>query len=502
MKADPLPAEWPGLATQDPVAELAAVDSMGAPPCIVPHRHIWGVAPGRVSTGARATLDRRRWLAALLLMAALAPLPAAAQQAPVAPHPAVPKTVHHPPAKAASPAKKPAPAQKAVGGKVIKDAAEYNDYISALNIADPAIKAGAMEAFVAKYPASVIKLDALEQAMAAYQHGGNTAKVEEIANRILQLNPDHVRALAVVTYLRRARATQGDATALATLAEDARRGLDALAQWTKPADLSDDAFAAMRKQMTGIFNGALGFTTLQAKDYASARRYYQLALASDPNNLQDVYQLGIADLQAEPMEVDGLWYIAKATVLAKNNDAAQQRISEYGQARYKKYHGSDDGWQDLLAAAAAQAAPPPDFGKHIKKAPGPADFAVGAVREYGVESLSFSDLEFVLSQRDASPANKEAAEKVWNHIQAMQKNGTARLKIPVKIIAATKDTIQAAISEDNQNNNKADLMVVLKTPPANPPAPGATVQIIGSIVDYQMNPVVFIMRDGELASGN
>jgi hypothetical protein len=64
------------------------------------------------------------------------------------------------------------------------------------------------------------------------------------------------------------------------------------------------------------------------------------------------------------------------------------------------------------------------------------------------------------------------------------------LNIPVKIVAATNDTIKAAISEDNQNNNKADLLAVLKTPPATPPLPGATAHIVGSIVDYQTNPVV------------
>src|SRR5262249_35563766 len=165
------------------------------------------------------------------------------------PHPAAPKA--HPVPKTAAPAKRAAPAAKTVDGKVIKDAAEYKDYISAINIADPAIKAGAMAAFVAKYPASVVKLDALEQAMSAYQRAGNTAKVEEIANQILKLEPDQVRALAVVTYLRRARA-QGDATAFIALAEGARRGLNALAQWKKPADVSDDAFEAMRKQMSAI----------------------------------------------------------------------------------------------------------------------------------------------------------------------------------------------------------------------------------------------------------
>jgi hypothetical protein len=478
------------------VAELAGVVSTRAPPCIAPHHNIWGCDAGFVSSRARPT---RLWLAAWLLTAALWPLPGAAQQGPFVPHPAAPKVVRHP-AKAASPAKKTAPAQAAIGAKTIKDAAEYNDYISALNIVDPGIKAAAMEAFVAKYAGSVVKLDALEQAMTAYQRAGNTAKVEEVANRILELKPDNVRALAIVTYLRRGRATQGDATALAELTEGARRGLDALGPWTKPADVSDDAFAAMRKQMTAIFNGALGFATLQAKDYASARRYYQLAFASEPGNLQDVYQLAIADLQAEPIEIDGLWYIAKATALAKDNEAAQQRVAEYGKARYKKYHGSEDGWQELLAAAAAQAAPPPDFAKRIKPAPSPADMAVQAVRENDPASMSFSDWEFILSHRDASPANKEAAAKVWEAIQTLQKHGAARLKIPVKIVASTNDTIQAAVAEDNQKENKIDLLVVLKTPVASPPSPGATIDVIGFIVDYVPSPFLFVMRDGEVAA--
>jgi hypothetical protein len=438
-------------------------------------------------------------LAALLLVAAIWPVAGEAQQSPLAPYPATPKAATRHPAAKAPAAKKAGPAQPR-GTKVIKDAAEYNDYISALNIADPGVKAAALEAFLAKYPGSVVKIDALEQAMAAHQHAGNAAKVEETANRLLELKPDNVRALAIITYLRRGRATQGDAAALAELAAGAQRGLDALPHWTKPADMSDDAFAAMRKQMTAIFTGALGFSTLQTKDYAKARGYYQTAFASDPNNLQDVYQLAIADLQTEPIDVDGLWYIAKATALAKDNDAAQQRIVAYGKARYKKYHGSEDGWDELLAAAAAQAAPPPDFAKSIKPAPGLAELAVQAVRDNDPASLSFADWEVVLGQRDASPANKDAAAKVWQVIQVMQKDGAARLKIPVKIVAATKDTIQAAITDDNQKDNKVDLLVVVKAPMPSPPPAGATAEVTGVIVDYLSSPFLFIMRDGELGA--
>ena len=41
--------------------------------------------------------------------------------------------------------------------KVIKDPAEYNAYIAALNTTDPAAKGAAMEAFVAQYPNSIVK---------------------------------------------------------------------------------------------------------------------------------------------------------------------------------------------------------------------------------------------------------------------------------------------------------------------------------------------------------
>jgi hypothetical protein len=202
----------------------------------------------------------------------------------------------------------------------------------------------------------------------------------------------------------------------------------------------------------------------------------------------------------QPIDVEGLWYIAKASVLAKANDAAQQRILAYGKARYKRYHGGEDGWDELAGQAAAQATPPADFARSIKPAPSLAELAVQAVRDNDPASLSFADWEVVLSQRDASAANKDAAAKVWQVIQAMQKNGAARLKIPVKIVAATKDTIQAAITEDNQRDGKADLLVVVKSPLASPPPAGATIDVTGLIVDYLTSPFTFVMRDGDVSA--
>src|SRR5260370_42701804 len=66
-----------------------------------------------------------------------------------------------------------ASASTAQSQKIIKDPAEYNAYITALNTTDPAARAAAMEVVVKQYPGSIVKVDPLEQPMAAYQQPGN-----------------------------------------------------------------------------------------------------------------------------------------------------------------------------------------------------------------------------------------------------------------------------------------------------------------------------------------
>jgi len=124
---------------------------------------------------------------------------------------------------------------------------------------------------------------------------------------------------------------------------------------------------------------------------------------------------------------------------------------------------------------------------------------VQAVRDNDPADMSFSDYEFILSLRDASPANKDAADRVWQVIQAKQRNGAARPQIPLKVISTTGGTLMGAITDDNQAANKADVQVALKQPMATPPAAGASIAIIGVVSDYVPSPFMFIMKDGEVA---
>lgn len=384
--------------------------------------------------------------------------------------------------------------------KVIKDQAEYNSYMQALNNPDPAAKGAAMEAFVKQYPQSVVLVDALEQAMAAYQQAGNANKVEEMAKRILQLQPNHIRALAVVVAIDRNKATQGDQAALKESCSYAQNGLQQLPAWQKPQDMSDSDFEKLKNQMADILNGASGFCALQAKNFAQARDFYTKAYQIDPKNFQDVYQLTVALLETNPIDLTGFWYGAKALALAGNNAATVNAISPYIKGKYKKYHGKVDDWDQFAATTASQTAPPAaaDMAKLITPAPTPCDFAVQAARDNKPDDLSFSDKEFILSKAGCSPANKDAADKVWQSIQDLEKGGEARLEIPVKVISATKDSIEAAVSDDNQTANKADMHVELEKPVLKPPAAGTMTRIVGVITKYTPDPFMFTMEKAAL----
>jgi tetratricopeptide (TPR) repeat protein len=403
----------------------------------------------------------------------------------------------------ASPQGEPPAAQQntPTSQKVIKDPAEYNAYITALNTTDPAAKAAAMEAFVTQYPNSIVKVDALEQAMAAYQQSQNQAKVEDTAKRILQINPNNVRALAIVTFIDRAKAIAGNnPQALQSTCSESDAGIKALPTWQKPEGTTDADFEKLKTQMSNIFEGAAGFCALQAKNYAVAQEHYAKSLQTDGNNFGDTFQLAVAELESNPPVMNGYWHCARAINLAQsqNNAPGAQSINSYCKAKYHNYHGNDQGWDEFAKQYGAATAPPANIAQLITPKPTACDLAVQAVKENDITQLSFGDKEFILQQKGCSPAGTDAADKVWQSIQDLQKGGQAKLKIPVKVIAATTDSIDAAITDDNQQANKADIHVVMEKPVTKPPAAGTMTDIIGIITSYTPNPFMFTMEKGEL----
>src|SRR5689334_8995308 len=125
------------------------------------------------------------------------------------------------------------PSQPQQQKKEIKDPAEYNAYVGAVQQTDPAAKISGLEAFLTQYPNSVMKEDALELLMGTYQQAGNQAKVIDTANRLLAANPNNARALVLLAYNERAAQKWADAK------QHAERGLQALEKMPKADNVSE-----------------------------------------------------------------------------------------------------------------------------------------------------------------------------------------------------------------------------------------------------------------------
>jgi tetratricopeptide (TPR) repeat protein len=385
-----------------------------------------------------------------------------------------------------------APAQK----KEIKDPAEYNAYMSAIQATDANQKASGLEGFLTQYPNSVMKEDALELLMRTYQQLNNVPKTMEAANRVLQANPNNVTALALLSYLNRlkAQSEQGAAAQqdLQQAAQFGEKGLQALPNYPKPEGMSDVDFAKLKDSLSGIFNGSIGLAALQANDFPKAQKALQDAVNVTPTDFSMVYPLALSFLNAPnptpDMSLHGIWYTARAANLAPTPQYKAQ-ISEFGRRKYMRYHGGEDGWPDVLSAAAAN--PVPQEGWTIKPAPTPAEQAAIMVQQKPVAQMSFDEIQFVLTS-----GNQQAADTVWNQIKDKP------LAMVGNVVAATPTELQIAGTYDDINAQppKADITLTMTAdiPAKLMPKVGQQLAFQGKPQSFTPNPFMVTMVEGSL----
>ncbi len=78
---------------------------------------------------------------------------------------------------------------------------EYAAYQAAVKIADPAECEKAANDFAAKYPASEVRTLVYKAAMARYEQTSNNAKTDEIAKKVLAIDPDDPEALVAMAQV-------------------------------------------------------------------------------------------------------------------------------------------------------------------------------------------------------------------------------------------------------------------------------------------------------------
>jgi len=376
-------------------------------------------------------------------------------------------------------------------GPVIKDPAEYNAYVAAVDPKkDANAKISGLEAFLAQYPNSVMKNQALEILMQTYQQSNNPKKTLETGAKLVASDTCNMRGLALLAYFNRVLAQNGDPNGnLADAKKYGLQGLDCLPKATDPD------IVKMKDQMTAIFQSAIGIACFQDKDYDCAIKNLKPAADANPTDFSIVYPLALAywpdpkkPTATPDNSLNAIWYAARASAIAPPQ--VQAGIEKYARGLYVRFHGGDDGWPDLLAKAKAGTSAPPDLATLIKPAPTPAEQAHNMIAQTSPDKMDFAQWEFILT--NGSPEDQAT---VWNAIKgkAVQMVGT--------VISTTPTEFMIAGSSDDIESKKADITLQFedKIPARMIPKEGDNnFQFQGEPASYTPNPFMMVMEKGRL----
>jgi hypothetical protein len=380
------------------------------------------------------------------------------------------------------------------GGGVTLPPAEYNDYTAAIGQSSPQAQAPALEQFLTKYPQSQVKNDVLQRLMLAYS-AFDPAKTLDAADRLLQVDPNNIRALTFEAYFRLTGADQitdpaAKQAALDKAADYAQKGLGV----TKPADMSEADFNTVKNAAAPVFRRAIAADALAKKDGATAVAQLKQSLSSVPVEqtktpgplLQDTYTLAQAYYQSTPPDpLSCAWYATRAASFAPEPYKTQMMpLAKYC---YRKYHGADDGFDALVTAAQQSLDPPANIKDTIKPAPSPADIVKQVIASTpDLATLAISDKEFIL--QNGSP---DDAAKVWDTIKGKS------VQFPDATVVSVSDTaLQVAVSDDAVQSKTADFTFNLTAPLKTPPVVASKVTVTGTYASFTPQPLMITMSDG------
>ncbi len=359
-------------------------------------------------------------------------------------------------------------AQENSGQLTIQDPAEFNAYQNAVTQTDPAAKASALEQFLTTYPNSVVKKAVLDQLIDVYQQTNppETDKALSAASRLLQLDPNNMKAIFISVYLKKTQCQRsidpstGDAKdpqSCDDAAVLAQKGLGV----SKPADIADADWSKMTNAAYPIFHSSIALdAALVKKDYAAAIKEYQTELSLYAPNATTSGQglvdtLNLAEAYAKPGtardEVKAIWYYARAWNFAPA--AFKPQIEQKLEYWYKRYHGNLDGLDNVKTASAQALNPPATFS--ITPAPTPPEIVHNVIATTpDLTKLNLEDKEFILAN-----GNPDDAQKLWSVLQGQL------TPVPGIVISAPATVLKVAVTTAASPKAR-DYVVKLNTPAA------------------------------------
>ncbi len=407
-----------------------------------------------------------------------------------------------------------APMLRAQDTITIKDPAEYNSYQNAYAQSNPTTKAEALESFLQAYPQSVVKGAVLDTLIDLYQGQGDAVKTLDAATRLLQVDPNNMKAIFWSVLVKKTQCTKtvSQRTGLSTdpqTCDDAgvlaQKGLTA----PRPASISPTDWKKLTDGTYPAFHSAIALDDIVSKkdvkagisEYRTALMLYQPDQTKSGPGLQDTLQLAACYTKPEAKDLKlAVWFYARAwNYVAPQIKPAVEKAIEYF---YIQYHGNLDGLDDIKALAADTVFPPGTFVITAKATPAEIVHKL-IVETSNLATLNLGDKEYALAN-----GSKEDADQMW----AVLKDQAT--PVPGIVIEATDSVIKVAVSQDAKTAKVPDFIVNMKKPLTEKEIPAAGYEykmppataLVGTYDSFTVIPATdtapaaaqIVLRDGEI----
>jgi hypothetical protein len=227
---------------------------------------------------------------------------------------------------------------------------ELSQYTAAVAHVQIAERVRQLKRFATTASPGPLRADALEFIIFGDLRRGNRQDAWQWASMLQAADSENPVALGMVTD--HARSSRfGRLLSNDSQLSMSKVGLGAIPHMRRPLGMSENDFALLSRQTQAMLKGSAGDAELQRRNYLQARQYLRDAVALDPNNVQNVYALGLADIDGKPSAAkEGYMYLARAVALSRGTPEGV-RMAQFARDRYVHDGGSTENWDQFLAAA-------------------------------------------------------------------------------------------------------------------------------------------------------
>ena len=260
---------------------------------------------------------------------------------------------------------------------------------------------------------------------------------------------------------------------------------------TPPPNVKADDWAKLRPQLELLAHRNMGWIAMQRMNWDGAEAEFTKTLMLSANDAQVDYWMGT--VIASEKKIDKLpaamFYFARAATFTGQGALpadAQKTAMTYVQKQYKNFHGSDEGFNDLVAAAKANPTPPAGF--TIKNANELAQASAADEDKYNSSHPSealWKNLKMALTAPDGAT-------------YFMMVKGTEVPTLKGKVIklepAIKPKTILLAMEDITNNTTTADATLKFEMPLAGKVEEGTELTFEGVADSYTASPFMVVFN--------